>query len=148
MPYENSGVHWDSNSQNGSSLGSVKVHALTLFCTPGNTRCDSWASFLAHNLANPCFGREPKARVVTWVDSFSFCKVVTMLINFVATLFSPHWMPFTIPSYCPFSSFDMSKSNSIIYNLSGLLWLSIALRFKSHILVVLNLILMFCLNSD
>jgi hypothetical protein len=26
---------WDSNSQNGSSRGSVKVHALTLFALPG-----------------------------------------------------------------------------------------------------------------
>ncbi len=26
------------------------------------------ASLLAHNLANPCFGREPKARVVTKDD--------------------------------------------------------------------------------
>jgi hypothetical protein len=25
---------WDSNSQHGSSLGSVKVHALTLFALP------------------------------------------------------------------------------------------------------------------
>jgi len=27
-------------------------------------RCDPWASFLAHNLASPCFGPKPKARVV------------------------------------------------------------------------------------
>jgi hypothetical protein len=32
--YESLGIHLDSNSQNGSSLGSVKVHSLTLFCTP------------------------------------------------------------------------------------------------------------------
>ncbi len=56
----------DSNSQNGSSLKGVKVHALTLFCTHGNTKCDSRASFLARNLASLCFGREPKARVTTW----------------------------------------------------------------------------------
>jgi hypothetical protein len=29
------GVHWDSNSQSGSSLGSVKVHSLTFFHIPG-----------------------------------------------------------------------------------------------------------------
>jgi hypothetical protein len=29
---------WDSNSQNGSSLGSVKVHSLTLFALLG--ACD------------------------------------------------------------------------------------------------------------
>jgi len=28
-------------------------------------RCDSWASLLACNLANPCLGREPKAKVAT-----------------------------------------------------------------------------------
>jgi len=28
-------------------------------------RCDSQASLLAHNLASPCLGREPKARVAT-----------------------------------------------------------------------------------
>jgi hypothetical protein len=44
---------WESNSQNESSLGNVTVHALTPFCTPESTRCDSWAFFLAHNLANP-----------------------------------------------------------------------------------------------
>jgi hypothetical protein len=27
-------------------------------------KCDSWASFLAHTFASPCFGRKPKARVV------------------------------------------------------------------------------------
>jgi hypothetical protein len=29
--------------QNGSSFGSVKVHSLTLFCTPESMKCDSWA---------------------------------------------------------------------------------------------------------
>jgi hypothetical protein len=68
-PSKNLEVHWVSNSQNGSSLGSVRVHSLTLFCTPGNIRCDSWDSFLAHNLANHCLCCEPKARVVTiWVQ--------------------------------------------------------------------------------
>ncbi len=56
---------WDSNSQNVSSLGSVKVHSLTLFCTPRSMRCDSRASFLARTLANPCLGHKPKARVAT-----------------------------------------------------------------------------------
>jgi hypothetical protein len=59
---------WDSNSQNGRSLGRVRVHALTFFCTLKSTRCDSQASFLAHNLANPCLGREPKAKVaIIWL---------------------------------------------------------------------------------
>jgi len=41
----------------------VRVHSLTLSCTPESTRCDSWASLLALTLASPCLGREPKARV-------------------------------------------------------------------------------------
>jgi hypothetical protein len=56
---------WDSNSHNGSSLGSVRVHSVTLFCTLGNMRYDFRASLLACNLANPCLGHEPKARVAT-----------------------------------------------------------------------------------
>jgi hypothetical protein len=56
---------WDSNSHNGSSLGSVRVHSLTFFCTPKSMGCDSRASLLARNLASPCFGHEPNARVVT-----------------------------------------------------------------------------------
>jgi hypothetical protein len=58
-------VHRDSNSQSRSSLGSVQVHSLTLFCTPGSMKCDSRASLLARSLASPYLGREPKARVVT-----------------------------------------------------------------------------------
>jgi hypothetical protein len=38
-----SGVHWDSNSQNGSSLGSVRVHSFTLSCIPRSMKCDSQA---------------------------------------------------------------------------------------------------------
>jgi hypothetical protein len=44
----------------------VKVHSLTLSYTPGNMRCDSWASFLARTLASPCFGHEPKVKVVAF----------------------------------------------------------------------------------
>jgi len=61
------GVHWDSNSQSGNSLGSVKVLSLTLSYTPRNMRCDSQASFLALILASPCLGHEPKARVATFM---------------------------------------------------------------------------------
>jgi len=43
----------------------VRVHSLTFSYIPGSMKCDSWASLLAHNLANPCLGREPKARVAT-----------------------------------------------------------------------------------
>jgi hypothetical protein len=63
--YENLGVHGKSNSQSGSSLGSVGVHSLTLSHTLGSMKCDSWASFLTRTFASPCLGREPKAKVVT-----------------------------------------------------------------------------------
>jgi hypothetical protein len=56
---------WESNSQNGNSLGNVRVHSLTLSYTPGSMRYDSRASFLARILAGPCLGRKPKARVAT-----------------------------------------------------------------------------------
>jgi hypothetical protein len=46
-------------------LGSVRVHSLTLFCTPESMRCDSWASLLARTLATLCFGHNPKAKVAT-----------------------------------------------------------------------------------
>jgi len=62
-------VHQDSNSQNGSSFGNVEVHSLTLSYIPESMRCDCWASFLAHTFASPCFGRKPKVRVVTILDS-------------------------------------------------------------------------------
>jgi hypothetical protein len=54
---------WDS--QDESSLGSVRVHSLTLFCILGNMRCDSQASLLVHTLASPCLSHEPKVRVIT-----------------------------------------------------------------------------------
>jgi len=59
---EHSGVHRDSNSQGGSSLGSVKVHSLTLSFTPG-------FPLLACNLASPCFDHKPKAKVATTFTS-------------------------------------------------------------------------------
>jgi len=65
LPSEDSGVHWDSNSQSGSSLGSVGVHSLTLSYTFGNMTCDSQATFLARTFVSPCFDHEPKARVAT-----------------------------------------------------------------------------------
>jgi hypothetical protein len=55
---------WDSNSQHGNSLWSVRVHSLTLFGTPRSMWCDSQVFLLACNLATLCFGHEPKARVV------------------------------------------------------------------------------------
>jgi len=62
---ENLEVHWDSNSESGSSLASVGVHSLTFSYTPESMKCDSWASLLARPFASPCLGCEPKAKVAT-----------------------------------------------------------------------------------
>jgi hypothetical protein len=51
--------------QSGSSLGSVRIHSLTLSYTLESMKCDSRASFLAHTFVSLCFGREFKARVAT-----------------------------------------------------------------------------------
>jgi len=69
---KHSKVQRDSNSQNGNSLGSVRTYSLTLSYTPGSMRHDSWASFLACNLATPCLGRKPKAKVMTMITNDTF----------------------------------------------------------------------------
>jgi hypothetical protein len=53
------------NSQSGSSLGSVRVHSLTLSYTFENMSYNSRVSLLARTLASPCFGHEPKTKVAT-----------------------------------------------------------------------------------
>ncbi len=64
-PYnEDLEVHWDSNSQSGSPLGSVWVHSLTFSYTPESMKCDSHASFLAYTFASPYLHHEPKVKVV------------------------------------------------------------------------------------
>jgi hypothetical protein len=60
------GAHRDYNSQSGSSLRSVRVHSLTLSCTPGSMRCGSRNPLSAHTLASPCLGCKPKVRVTTY----------------------------------------------------------------------------------
>jgi hypothetical protein len=62
---EDSGIHRNANSQNGSSLGSVDVHSLTLSHSPRSMKCDSRPSHLACTFANPCLGHKPKTRVMT-----------------------------------------------------------------------------------
>ncbi len=91
MFFENLGVHWDSNSQSGSSLWECEGSFLTLSYTPESMRCDSQASFFVHNLASPCIGREPKARVVTNFASSKFgplliCPPVFPLLLVVVAL--------------------------------------------------------------
>jgi hypothetical protein len=67
-PYNCSMKAWtsigDSNSQNGSSFGNVRVHSVTFSCTLEKMRCDFWASLLARTFASPYFGCELKAKVV------------------------------------------------------------------------------------
>ncbi len=70
--FANLGVHWDSHSQSGSSLGNVRVHSLTLFCM----KCDSWAPFMACILVSLCFGREPKVKVMTETDFVNIFKII------------------------------------------------------------------------
>jgi len=62
---ENSGIHWESNSQSGNSLGRVEVHSLALSHTPRRIKCDSQASLLARTFASPYLGHEPKIKVAT-----------------------------------------------------------------------------------
>ncbi len=56
---------WESKSQSGKVLGNLGVHSLTLSYTPESMKCDSQTSFLARTFANPCLGREPRAKVAT-----------------------------------------------------------------------------------
>ncbi len=55
----------DSNSQHGWSLGSVKVHSLTLFALPRACEVTLESSSWPATLQPPCLGHEPKARVAT-----------------------------------------------------------------------------------
>ncbi len=100
-PSEDLGIHGESNSQNESSLGSVRVHSLTFFCTFGSMRCDSRASLLAHNFARLCFGRGPKARVVTWnIDVWVGTKKLIPLCCLSSHLFNISWSFISTFSLC------------------------------------------------
>jgi len=96
------GVHRDSNSQSGSSLGNVRVHSLTLSYTPGNMRCDSRASLLARTLANPCFGCEPKAWVTTYLlrSMVFFITPYYVVVMFIDTFFFLFYWCLLMPSWC------------------------------------------------
>ncbi len=63
---------WNSNSHNGSSLGSVRVHSLTLFALPGTCEVIPMPLSWLATLQPPCLGREPKARVMTHISKNSF----------------------------------------------------------------------------
>jgi hypothetical protein len=95
-PFKNLEVHWDSNSQSGSSFESLEVHSLTFSRTLATVDCDSWASLLAHAFVSPCLGREPKVKVTTttqtchyrtfrskWKNWANFCEEFDSLIHMV-----------------------------------------------------------------
>jgi hypothetical protein len=63
--FEDSRVHWDSNSQSESSFGTVEVHFLTLSYIFGSMKCNSRASLLACTFASTYLGCEPKVRATT-----------------------------------------------------------------------------------
>jgi hypothetical protein len=56
---------WESTRTPIPKVKAPLVHSFTLSYAPKSMRCDSHASLLGRNLANPCFGCKPKARVVT-----------------------------------------------------------------------------------
>jgi len=49
-----------TNSQHGSSLGSVKVHSLTLFAFPGACDMTPGSTYRPATLQPPCLGRKPR----------------------------------------------------------------------------------------
>jgi len=72
---KDSRVHWDSNSQNVNSLESVRVHSLTLSCTPKSMKCDSRVSYLARTFRTLALVTNPRLR--SWHkthDNFPFTK--------------------------------------------------------------------------
>jgi hypothetical protein len=102
---ENLGIHWNSNSQSGSSFGSVRVHSLTLSYNPESMQRDSWASLLARNLASPCFGRKLKARVTTISTSFVTCELyhpwhVSLLVVSYGTIYIGMWSKVYLQFVC------------------------------------------------
>jgi hypothetical protein len=62
-PSEDSRIHRNFNSQNGSSLRNVGVHSLTFSYIIGSMKCDSQASLLVRSFISLCLNRKPKARV-------------------------------------------------------------------------------------
>jgi hypothetical protein len=59
---------WDSNSQHGSSLGSVRVHAFAFYALLGACEVTLGSPSWPTTLQPPCLGHEPKARVATWIN--------------------------------------------------------------------------------
>ncbi len=80
--FEDSQVHWDSNSQSATPFGSVGIHSFTCSHTPKSMKCDSQASLLAHTFVNLCLCSEPKARVAT-KDVVVYYQYISFLYSFV-----------------------------------------------------------------
>jgi hypothetical protein len=66
---------WDSNSQHRSSFGSVRIHALTLFAFPRACEVTPGSPSWPVTLQPPCFGRKPKARVVTQMVNWEIVPI-------------------------------------------------------------------------
>ncbi len=81
--FEDSRIHWDSNSQSGSSFGNVEVHSFRFSHILGSMKCDSQVSFLVHTFASHCLGRKPKTRVVT---KYFYCLETCHLKNKIKVL--------------------------------------------------------------
>jgi hypothetical protein len=79
------GIHGDYNFQSGSSFGNVKVDFVTFSYIVESMGCDSRASLLASTFVSHCFGREPKARVVTLImyenKSYDKKRYPKMMLN-------------------------------------------------------------------
>ncbi len=71
-PYNHSLKIWESITPSTPKVGihlgvpRFNSHTFPYFQPPGSMKCNSWASLLACTFISPCFGCEPKARVVTW----------------------------------------------------------------------------------
>jgi hypothetical protein len=74
---------WDSNSQHGSSLGSVRVHALTLFALPGV--CDVTLGSLSWPapLQLLALGANPRLRL------WHLCSNLVTLVWLVVPVWNP-----------------------------------------------------------
>jgi len=78
--FKNMGVHLVFNFQSGNSLGSVKVHSLTLSHTPKNMKCDFMFSHLVCTFASPCLSCEPKAKIATYTMNALMATRTTIVI--------------------------------------------------------------------
>jgi hypothetical protein len=120
---KHSGVHWDSNSQSGSSFGSVRAYSLTLSCTLGSMWHDTRASLLARNLATPCLGHKPKFKVVTKMDiTFSQNKHFGQVGPFKRSWFVVTWGLFSF-TWNLFIFLDIMFSH--LYNIIPLIGLDV-----------------------